>query len=336
MTLSPSGKIPFPVFYHLFSTSILFFLLGCTPEYKPHHAVGKHTEVIVISEPQIYSEVESLLVETLERVIYTPTTERIFDITHITPSEFTDFLYRKNCLIIGLIGDALIDSILSPSSKQKLMRGAEYLFGSTDLFASGQCVLVVAGPTVYKLKDIIMANLELIFNYFSESVRRRLKEELYKDGFQEALSQNLRSRYGFSISVPAGWKVANDEFGFVAFRRNQPDRIISIYWEARPHIELDKAVAIRIRDKIGAKYYDGDYVEDGLTKFYWVNFHNIITGKLDGIWQNDENVTGGPFRTYFFWHGGRFYVIDFHVFAPGEKKWMWLQQLELIADTFSP
>lgn len=317
-------------------------LIGCTPPYKPPHPVGKLTEIIVISEPELYSQVESLVVNTIERIIYTPTTERIFEIKKTTPDKLAEFKYRQNILILGLTGTPIIHSILAPNAMKELLAGSLYIFGSDSLFIPGQSVLVIAGPTMYKLAEIIKDNSELIFNYFAEGVRRRLKEDLYKDGYQKNLSAKLESMYDFSISIPNGWLVAHNEFGFVGFIRHYPDRIISIYWEdtpeviTSPDVKLDKSKAISIRNKIGTLYYEGDYVQDTLTNFYWVNFHNLISAKLDGIWQNDEKVMGGPFKCYIFWKGGRLYVIDGHIFAPGEKKWKWLQQLEIIIDTFYP
>ncbi len=312
----------------------IFLSLGCTSKYKPHRAVGKSTEIIIVSTSTVYSEVESLLIQTLERVIHTPTTENIFNIRQITPDEFPKFKYRKNCLIIGLIGDALIDSVLAPESREKILAGESYVFGSEGLFAPGQWVLVIAGTTASKLKEVVSSNSNLIFNYFTKGVRKRIKESLYENGHQEDLSQELYSEYGFSIKVPKNWIITKKEFGFVEFIHHRPDRIVSIYWKAKPKMELSKTQAINIRNKIGAEYYDGDCVDKKLTKFYWVEFQGIKVGKLDGIWKNDEKITGGPFRSYFFWKEGRFYVIDFQIFAPGEKKWKWLQQLEVICGTF--
>lgn len=322
----------FDKFYVLF---VIVLLVGCSPPYKPPYGVGKFTEIIVISEPEVYSEVESLLVNTLGRVIYTPTAEHIFDITQVSPDELPKFKYRQNCLIIGLVGDSLIHSLLAPGAMKELLSGRSYIFGSDSLFVPGQSVLVISAPTIHKLAEVIKTNSELIFNYFANGVMRRLKATLYKDGYQKKLVAELKSKYGFSISIPKGWVVANNKVGFVEFIRHHPDRIISIYWEATPTIKLDKPQAISIRNKIGSLYYDGDYVNDSLTDFYWVNFHNIVAAKLDGIWQNDTKVMGGPFRSYLFWVSGRLYVIDFHIFAPGEKKWKWVQQLEIICDTFS-
>ncbi|MCK4352543.1 DUF4837 family protein [candidate division WOR-3 bacterium] len=317
------------------SLAILPFLIlaGCT-QYKPPYAIGKSTQIVVISKNNIYPEIKDLLSASLERVIYTPTTEYIFDIKKASPEKFKELNYKPNILIAGLIGEPFIDSILVPEAKKKILSGESYIFGKQDLFISGQYVLIIATPTVEKLRKVIKDNSDLIFNYFAEGVRKRLKEILYKDGYQEELAKNLQTKYGFSISIPPNWLLAQDKVGFVEFIHHFPDRIISIYWEASPGNELNKEEVISLRNKIGAKYYDGDTVDTLRTNFYWVQFHGLLTGKLDGIWENDEQVTGGPFRSYFFTSSGRLYCIDMHIFAPGEKKWRWLQQLEIICDTF--
>jgi len=316
-------------------SSLIFFALACAPQYRPPHAVGKPTEIIVVSEDEPYYAIDSLLSAVLERVIYTPTQENIFNIKKVNTQKFPNFKYRRNILILGLIGDPIIDSTLSPSAMKKALSGELYIFGAENLFISEQCVLVIVAPTIYKLNEVIESNADLIFNYFAEGVRKSLKEILYKDGYQEDLANRLGKRYGFSISIPYGWIEAKEEFGVVEFIRHSPDRIISIHWETSPDEDINKERAIFMRNKLGNKYWDGDSVDTSHTSFYWVNFHNLKAGKLDGIWQNDAKVMGGPFRSYLFLTGGRLYFIDMHIFAPGEKKWRWLQQLEIIVDTFS-
>lgn len=45
---------------------------------------------------------------------------------------------------------------------------------------------------------------------------------------------------------------------------------------------------------------------------------------------------GGPFRSYGFYNESdhRLYLMDYSVFAPGEKKWPFMRQLEAMARTF--
>jgi hypothetical protein len=318
----------------LLALAFLPLFPGCIPSYKPPRGAGKLTEIIVISDLELYSEVESLLVSNLGREIHLPTTERVFDLKRVAPDELLKFRYRQNCLILGLTGDAIIDSVLTPNARKDLLSGKSHVFNGNDLFVPEQSVLIVAAPTTHKLSEVLTNRRQVIFDYFAQGVRNRIKGILYKDGYMEDLASELESNYGFSISIPPNWIVARKEFGFVELMHHRPDRIISIYWQNMPKPRIDRAEAIVIRNKISAIYRDNDHIQDDFTDFYWVDFHNVITAKLDGVWQNDEKVMGGPFRCYLFWSAGRLYAIDFHVFAPGEKKWRWIQQLEIICDTF--
>ncbi|MFA5033388.1 MAG: DUF4837 family protein [bacterium] len=315
-----------------------FIFAGCITQYKPPAAAGKTTEVIVLCNDANWTEISDLIPKVLEREIYTPTTEKVFDIKKVLPSEINKYKYRKNCLVLGIVGDEIIDSLLAKSAMKKLLAGEEYMFGGQDFFVKGQFFLIIAAPTIYKLKEIIENKSDVVFNYFVENVAKTIKNDLYKDGYQKTVSEKLLKDYGFTISVPRGWKVVEEKIGFVELARHSPDRFISICWETTPlnaTTELNLNAAIEFRNKIGVKYYDGDYVDTTFAKFYQVNFHNSLAGKLDGIWQNDEQVMGGPFKTYFISAEGRLYTIDMHIFAPGYKKWKFLQQLELIIDTFS-
>lgn len=324
--------------------SLFLFLLffGCISKYEPPFAIGKATEIIVLCNNETWGEIDTLISDIFEQEIHTPTTEKIFDIKVVLLSEINNFRYRKNCLVLGVLGDEVIDSLLAKSAMKKLMEGENYFFGGQDLFIKGQYVLIVSAPTIHKLKEIIRANKEFIFNCYIDNVRRIIKDELYKDGYQEQLSDRLLKNYGFSISVPKGWIIVKEGMGFVEFIRHSPDRIISIQWETSPldlsksgESGLNKHVAIEMRNNIGHKYYDGDYVDTTLTSFFPVDFKaGIRAGKLIGIWQNDEQVMGGPFRSYVFSKDGKIYMIDMHVFAPGMKKWKHLEQLETIAETF--
>lgn len=299
-------------------------------------AGGKKTEIITVCDEVTYNLIEKALDFSLLRIIYTPTKEYIFSIKVVSPDKFPIYRYRRNIFIVGKLGTPLIDSLLAPEAREQAASNKAYIFGREDLYAKGQSVLIVAAPKSEMLPQIIESDSALIFNYFAEGIRKRLKNGLYKDGYQEDIAERLRVRYGFSIHIPPGWYLVKEdpEGRFVKFMRHYPDRVISIYWENKPRDFLTKEEAISIRDNIGKNYYEGDFVDGKRTKFYFVKFHGITAQKLDGIWQNNEKVMGGPFIAYLFSTHNKFYLIDMHVFAPGEKKWYWLQQLELICDTF--
>ena len=57
---------------------------------------------------------------------------------------------------------------------------------------------------------------------------------------------------------------------------------------------------------------------------------------LEGLWENDEKMAGGPFRNYTFYdkESGRIYQIDIAVYYPAGKKETFLRQLDVMARTF--
>jgi hypothetical protein len=301
-------------------------------------AGGKKTEIITVCDEATYNLIEKSLDSALLRIIYTPTKEYIFSINVVSPDQFPIYQYRRNIFVVGRLGTPLIDSLLAPEARKRVASNDAYIFGKEDLYAEGQSVLIVAAPKSDMLTGIIESDSNIIFNYFAEGVRKRLKNDLYEDGYQEDIVERLRVRYRFSIRIPPGWQfVEEDAQGrFVKFMRRNPDRVISVHWENEPRDFLTKEEAIGIRNNIGENYYEGDFVDSKRTKFYFVKFHGIKAQKLDGIWQNDEKVMGGPFRLYLFSANNKFYFIDMHVFNPEfpPNKWYWLQQLELIVDTF--
>jgi len=319
-----------------FTVPLTIILTQLSCKRRSPRAGGKKTEIITVCDETTYNLIEKLLDSSLLRIIYTPTKEYIFSIKVVSPDKFPIYQYRRNIFIVGKLDTPLIDSLLAPEAREQVASNKAYIFGKEDLYARGQSVLIVAAPKSEMLPQIIESDSDLVFNYFAEGIRKRLKNDLYEDGYQEDIAERFRVRYRFSIHIPPGWQfVKEDAKGrFVKFMRHYPDRVISIYWENKPKDFLTNEEAISIRDDIGKNYYEGDFIDNTRTEFYFVKFHGITAQKLDGIWQNNEKVMGGPFISYLFSAHNKFYLIDMHVFAPGEKKWYWLQQLELIVDTF--
>jgi hypothetical protein len=58
--------------------------------------------------------------------------------------------------------------------------------------------------------------------------------------------------------------------------------------------------------------------------------------KIEGLWEHEEQVAGGPFLAYVFYDEGtqRVYVIDCATFAPNKVKIPFLDQMDAVAHTF--
>jgi hypothetical protein len=90
-----------------------------------------------------------------------------------------------------------------------------------------------------------------------------------------------------------------------------------------------------LRDHLGRLYYDDDYIERELSVFEETEFLGEKATKVIGVWQNEEEVIGGPFQFIAFNHGSQFYMIDMGAYAPDRtEKLEYLFRGEIIARTF--
>ena len=130
------------------------------------------------------------------------------------------------------------------------------------------------------------------------------------------------------------------EENFVWLRRFSPDvdRMISVYWQdSKDGGELDENWAVERRTFIGEKYLDSMKIVEGYTKIEKIDFLGRDAVKVEGLWEIEEKIIGGFFRSYAFFDKKtkRVYFIDIAVFAPGEAKESYIRQLDIIAHTFS-
>ncbi len=312
---------------------IPLLILGCVKRLKV--AGGPETEVIVFSTNEAFDYIEEELTSALEREVFTPTKEEVFTIRHRLPSELMLFNRRRNILFAELVNTDMIDSVLSPEAKSQVMEGQSFVFGEQDIFAEGQSVLVISARSLDELREAVRTNKDVIFSFFFKSVLERIREVLYKDGYKEKLGERLFLSYNFTLDIPPGWAI--DEYGrdrLLKIYRHYPDRFLTIYWEYNPRALLTFEDACELRDSICTQLHDSDKVDRERTRMFNVDFKNMNAQKLDGIWENDELVMGGPFRTYIFSTESAFYFIDIYVFAPGEKKWIPINQLETLVSTW--
>lgn len=153
-----------------------------------------------------------------------------------------------------------------------------------------------------------------------------------------AVSDLLRKRHGFELAVPetytahaenAAWPAA------VEFSCMFPARVVTVYWldgvAAEQAQRSDFLLGLQ-RDAMWRLHRD-TLIEE---RSEWVG--SIATGLalLRGVWQNQEDVAGGPFRTRFVYdrERARLYGVQASLFAPGRPKHAFMLELAAIQASF--
>lgn len=321
--------------------AVLALLAGCGRSTKK--AGGPEDEIIVLCRQEVWEEVKPVLSSALEKEIFTPTRELVFEIQRVDWENFALYRYRRNLLIIGPLeggGEVsqLIRELLTEEAQKSASLGEAYLFGREDAWAEGQLLLVVTAPGGTRLQRVLEREKEGVYRFFDQGGTERIRRVIYRDGYQEEVAQHLEKSYEWSIHLPLGYRTAVEDSkgNLLSFIRHYPDRLIFIYWDERKTEEINPALCLSRRNYLGSKYFEGDKINPERTRTEWVDFQGRKALKIKGIWQNDEKVMGGPFQSYCFYDKSqkRFYLLDFHVFCPGRKKLSYLKELDLVCQTF--
>jgi len=316
----------------LVSVWLLVSLAGCK---IGQEAGGRETDVVVVCGDEDWEDVGPILTEAFSVTEKTLHEQRVFDLVRARAQDLELYRFRKNLILMGNLESDVFEDVLSEDARVMVASGESYMFGSLDGWITGQIVVMIVAPPGKSLSDIVALAGPSAFKYFNEHCLERIRTRIYSEGIEEALKVRLRQAYGWTMDLPMGYKVADEDSsgGFVSFIRHNPERVILVYWG----FDKGERSWIDIRNVMGLRYLQGDEVLPERVRQRGADFRGYTSRRLEGHWENEEKVMGGPFVTYCFQDtvSGMYYMVDYNAFAPAKKKWPILGQLEWIARTFT-
>lgn len=163
---------------------------------------------------------------------------------------------------------------------------------------------------------------------------------MYTNNENRKLEDYLSEHFPFTMLMQKDYVVVDEsrEHRYVWMRRLHPDRSIFVHWiPYHDSIEIDFNWIVEQRNKLAKKIYHGDIVVEEETSLERFKFKKWPASyRLEGTWMNPDLVIGGPFRniTFVDKESNLIYMIDFYVQAIGQRKRLYLDQLDIIAHTF--
>lgn len=322
----------------------LVFYAGC--ERQPQ-TLGSFDRIIVLCDSTLYRNIEPELSAALQREILTPQPEYLFTLVNREPGDISDLKRYRNLLLVGTLESTgttkgLLDQMLTEKARASVANGENVMFQKTNAWSKDQLLGVLVARDVESLKSRIVEEKDRLFDMFDSHTREVLGRTLYSGHEKKDIEKQLLERHGWAVRVQHDYFVAIDsaDARFVWLRRLGPQRWLSVYYEEvdDPSI-LSKEWIIETRNRLGREFWNGDVIvenDDIKANESKVNFNDRYAIQVDGIWENEKMVVGGPFRSYGFYNesDGRLYLIDLAVLAPGERKFPYLRQLEAMAFTF--
>jgi len=305
--------------------------------------VGYPQEIFVVADSLLWNEVGPEITEVFETPVYTPIPEPSFSVQWIPLQELNAYKERQNVFLIGIAGDEnptsdYLKSILPAEIQSGVENDRNFHFFSDDLFARGQINLFLYAKDRNTFRQRFDQYKDDIFSEFNKRYSKRLSEDMYKQAEQKELEELIAEKYGWKIRVQHDYFIATQDINakYIWLRRLDPDRWLSIWEMEGDSSDLTLDALIDTREKILGKYYQGDRVDRDETYLMNVEFKGQTASKVVGIWQNDSLYVGGPFRTYALMDpsNSKIYYIDIAVMAPDKQVKPYLDQLEVIANTF--
>jgi hypothetical protein len=328
-------------------------LVSCELADKP--ADGPEDEIVVVADSLEYQALKSSLETTFEKTIYTPQPEKLFSLKPITPDEIERYRNSKNIIIIapyrsGSKTSRLISAVIDTSVKNKIINSGENFIKRNDMWAKDQLVMFLTAPTANDLDSAIMRKKGQLVCAFQKASDKRLISSLYDPRFEKRDAEGkLLKDYGWTIYIPRDYRIEQEDPSseFVWIRnspQNDVERWIFVHWidnAAPDYLNSDSVNAVRNRVtnrfygsgknlnsiKIAANYYTSSEI----------NFKGRYAILTQGLWENKEKHTSGPFINYTFYDEKtrRIYMVDGAVYtSPKYYKRNLIQQVDVTLQSF--
>jgi hypothetical protein len=314
--------------------------MGC--DYKPS-SLGDSQRIIVYADSTLYKSVQTELEQIFDQYIYTPLLESSFFLDLQPLKELGTYQNRPNLIFIGLFDkrdevSKFVTDALSTEARQAVVEGRVFEIFREDLFAADQIVMFFPATDLKQLKKNLTDRGQIIFDQFNEMYTGLLKKSMFSKGEQTSLADYLTEKYGWKIRIQHDYQIIieTENADFVWLRRLNPDRSMFIYRYRSEDFDLQDRQLYDLRDSLTTVFYEADSIDRADTYIQTVEFSGKKARKIFGVWQNHTLYIGGPFRTYVFFDEQQkyIYMIDLTVTAPGKNKKPFLDQLEILANTF--
>jgi len=338
------GRIPLMMFYNFIQMEkrrmkrlnnrlfwiINFSLLWLVQCAKLPGSVGKSRDVVVVGSLLD----TTFIINNLQIYNYMPQKEPTFIFIFVPDTMLKNVKQFHSLFLCGSLKDEFINTLLNLEAREATKKDTFLLFKINDLWAKDQTVTILAVSEPHYLLSGILKYKRIIAKILEENYYRKIKKQYYEKGIDRRMKKTL-AHFGIEMDFPENWMIdsTNKSENFIFIHTHYPDRSIFFYREKRTG-ELDDSLAIKKRNEITKKFYNGDYILKDLTIAEKIVFQGMSGLKLKGVWQNDSLVAGGPFLTYFFNKNDSLYIIDGILFLPGERKTDYFTTLEVIMNSF--
>ena len=304
-------------------------------------AMGDENSIVATVSPELWAEIEPLLVPALERTVFTVRDEKTFTVTHADPTDedWGKLRLLRQQLVVGTAGDPWVADALAEAGDGKPASGVMQV---QDVWARRQSVTALVLEDEAEAAEFVAAQAAGVAALLDSQYRAWAVSKMFVTGRNEELTQALREQAGFGLVVPTVYEheVALDSIH--VFRNDNPDpseliRQVAVTWRSpMPPPPVDGESLLEWRAQLVEAHYDFPQVAklDRVSAVPTSEFYTVRA-----VWENppDAFPAAGPFilRAHVCPSQNRMYLLDAWLYAPGKEKYEYMIQLEEILNSFS-
>ncbi|WP_372774639.1 DUF4837 family protein [Mangrovibacterium sp.] len=307
--------------------SLSLVLSSCRDDTKLRRKVtGKAGELVVVIPKESWnSNIGEAIRKTLAQPqISLPQEEPIFDLISVPPAAFTDiFKTSRNILNVRI----------SPT-----VESAKVEF-KKDIWAWPQAVVNISAQSGDDLIRVFNENSDKIVAYMLNAERERLIGN-YANYDEKSAVEPLRKHLNVKLTVPVGFKVANQGPGFTWMRYDTPEIMQGVAVYSFPYTSdstFTSSYLLAKRDSVMKIYIDGPTKGSYMTTEHRIKptlnifqYKNNYAAEMRGLWRVENDFMGGPFVSIAVLDASnnRIIVAEGFVYAPRFDKRNYLRQVE--------
>ncbi len=314
---------------------------------------GPLNQMVVVADPNVWAEMRDTVYYMFAAPYpILPQPEPLFDLVHFSPADIAEKSARRQ-LRTYLI---LVDGSDTTSRNYRMARAdlpevrAEGLEKdmvikiARDKWAKKQILVYVVGKDMNYIETALARNHGKIIDRIRDFEASPRGAQVYMGGQNKSLSRMILDSLGVGMEWPKSAQAARVN-SKVAWVRMETDKssssvvITSIPYEDPQ--QLSKEAMIEKRDEIMERHVrsgtpGSDMVvnnEDLPLLYRNIDLGGYNAYEIRGVWEMTNDFMGGPFVSYFVLSDNleSIYIVDLFVYAPGEEKREYLQELEHIA-----
>ncbi|MCF8360113.1 MAG: DUF4837 family protein [Prolixibacteraceae bacterium] len=319
------------VLFIVLLAAALFSCSNRTQNSMMKNVTGKAGELVVVINKDIWEgETGTAMFDILSQPhLGLPQEEPVFDVINIPPEAFGEiFKTTRNLLLTSV----------KPGNDST---GVTF---NRNVYAHTQALVSIKAKNARELNELFRQNSDRIIGFFLKAEKDRIKMN-YSKYHEEVVRKATEEKFGFTINVPPGFKVAEETEDFMWIRYETPDISQGIFVYTYPY-ESDSTFTVdflKAQRNIFLKHNvpgptEGSYMttENDLPLLLnMIRKNGNFAAEMRGLWRVENDFMGGPFISLSILDllNNRIVTLDGFVYAPGKDKRNLLWQIEAMINS---